>query len=90
VFRDGIEEALDLKVHIARRRYIDADPFHGNLCDVVIPKTEEFLEASGMVNELAVFLMDDCSMYSSPAVIELLSQHRVKAVAFPAHTYGLL
>jgi hypothetical protein len=57
--------------------------------DVVIPKIEDFQEASRIVNESAVLLMDNCSGHISSAVIELLSQRRVKAVSFPPHTSGL-
>jgi hypothetical protein len=58
VFRDGIEEAVDLKGHIARNAHADAAIFDDSRRDVMISKLEEFLEASKMVDEPAVPLMN--------------------------------
>jgi hypothetical protein len=33
--------------------------------------------------------MDNCSAHTSPAIIDVLSQHRVKAIIFPLHTSGI-
>jgi transposase len=89
VFRDGIEEGVDLEVHIASSAYVDSEILCNYLRDVMIPKIDEFRETNGMVNEPAVLLMDNCSAHISPAIIGLLSEHRVKAITFPPHTSGI-
>jgi hypothetical protein len=40
VFRDGIEEGIDLKVQIARSLSVDVEIFHMHLRDVMIPKVK--------------------------------------------------
>jgi transposase len=89
VFRDGIEEGVDLKVQIARSAYVDANIFCNYLRDVMIPKIEELRETNGITNEPAVLLIDNCSAHTSTEVIELLSHHRVKVITFPPHTTGI-
>jgi hypothetical protein len=63
VFRNGTGEGVNLKIRIARSAHVDTAIFHGYLRDVLIPKTEEFREASVRVDEPAVFLMDNCSAH---------------------------
>jgi hypothetical protein len=82
VFPDGIEDGLDLKVHIGKSAYVDADDFHGYLCDILLPKIEEFRQMSEMIDAPAVLLMDNCLAHVAPATIQFLSDHRVKAITF--------
>jgi hypothetical protein len=48
VFRDGIEENIDLKVHVCQNAYVDAILFHDYLRDELIPRINDFPE----VNEI--------------------------------------
>jgi hypothetical protein len=38
-----------------------------------------------MIDTLGVLLMDNCSAYIAPATVQLLSDHRVKAITVPPH-----
>jgi hypothetical protein len=87
--REGIEEGIDFEVRIVTSPNLDAETIHMYRRDVTIPKAEKFRKANGIGNEPTVLLMDNCSAYTSPAVIELPSQHRVKAITFPLHTSGI-
>jgi hypothetical protein len=53
-WRDEIEEGVHLQVHIGRSAYLEADLFYGYLLDAMIPKIQEFREASETVNEPAI------------------------------------
>jgi hypothetical protein len=46
VFRDGIEENIDLKVHVRHTAYVDAIVFHPYLRDVLIPRIEKCRKAN--------------------------------------------
>jgi hypothetical protein len=61
VFRDGMEEAVDLKVQVARSTYVDATIFRDYLRDALIPIIEEFREANIRLDEPDVLLMNNCS-----------------------------
>jgi hypothetical protein len=85
VFRDGVEEGVDLRVHISGSVDIDLKLFHDYLRDVMIPRIKKFREASGMLNEPAVLLMNKCRVHTSLEVPALLLRHRVKTITFPPH-----
>jgi hypothetical protein len=81
VFRDGIEDGIELKVHAGKRGYGDAQ-----LHDILISKIEEFRQMSEMIDTPAVLLMHNCSAHVAPATIQLFSDCLVKAITFPPDT----
>jgi hypothetical protein len=89
VFRDGIEDGMDLKVHVGKSAYVDAYVFRGYLCDIRIPKIEEFWQMSEMIDTPAVLLMDDWTALVPPATIQLLSDHHVKAITVTPHASAI-
>jgi hypothetical protein len=61
VFRDAIEENVDLKVHVGQSASVDLILFHGYLRDVLIPRIENFREANETPDSPAILFMDNCS-----------------------------
>jgi hypothetical protein len=55
VFRDGIEQDVDLKVHAGHSAYVDADIFHGYIHDVFIPTIEQYRREHGLLMQLPFF-----------------------------------
>jgi hypothetical protein len=82
VFRDGIEEEAELKVHARRSCDVDAKILHSYLRGVLIPMIEDYQEAKDIPDAFAVLLMDNCSAHLKHDTIQLLSVNKVKNVAF--------
>jgi hypothetical protein len=89
VFRDGIEEDVDLKVHVGRSAYVDAEIFYCYISDVLIPTIRDYRQANGIPDASAVLLMDNCAAHLKPETVQLLSENLVKIITFPPHTSGI-
>jgi hypothetical protein len=89
VFRDGIEENVDLKVHVGQSAYVDVILFYDYLRDVLIPRIENFREADETLDSPAILFLDNCSSHLMEHVIGLLSAHEIKIFAFPPHSSGI-
>jgi hypothetical protein len=89
VFRDGIEENVDLQVHLGTSAYVNAAVFYSYLDEVLIRRIEDFREANGLPESPAVLFMDNCSSHLTREVIDLLSSHKVKIITFPPHSSGI-
>jgi hypothetical protein len=89
VFRDGIEENIDLKVHVGRSAYVDAHIFYDYLRDVLIPRIEDFREANNLPESPAILFMDNCSTHLADQIVQLLTTHKIKVITFPPHSSGI-
>jgi hypothetical protein len=89
VFRDGIEENVDLQVHVGWSAYVDRPLFHLYVCHVLIPNIQLDRGAHGLPDALAVWLMDNCMTHLGDETMQLLSSNNVKIVAFPPHASGI-
>jgi hypothetical protein len=89
VFRDGIEEDVDLKVHVGRSGYVDAEIFYNYLRNVLIPTIRDYRESNQATDACAVLLMDNCTSHLKTETIQLLSENLVKIITFPPHTSGI-
>jgi hypothetical protein len=58
IFRDGIEENADLKIHVGESAYVDAAVFHDYLRDGLIPHIEDFRETNTVPNSPAILFME--------------------------------
>jgi hypothetical protein len=65
VFRDPIEEDVDLKVQVGSSAYVDAAIFYSYIHDILIPTTDDYRYEQGIPNAVAVLLMDNCSAHLS-------------------------
>jgi transposase len=89
VFRDGIEEDVDLQVRVARSAYVDAIIFMDYTREILIPRIEDFRKANEIPGSPAILLMDNCSSHLAQTIIDLLSLHQIKVITFPPHTTGI-
>jgi hypothetical protein len=89
VFRDGIEENVDLKIHAGERAYVEAAVFHDYLRDVLIPHIEDFRETNTVPNSPAILFVDNCSSHLVGSILDLLSEHKVKIITLPPHSSGI-
>jgi hypothetical protein len=86
VFRDGIKENPDLKIHVGTSAYVNPEIFHDDLKDVLLPHVEQ---ARAGKTGPAVLLMDNCNSHLKVETIQMLSEHDVKVITFPPHTSGI-
>jgi hypothetical protein len=89
VFRDGIEENVDLRVHVGGSSYVDKEVFHAYIRDVLIPNIENFRSTSLVPNATAVLLMNNCGGHLGTNTIRLLTERNVKVITFPPHRSGI-
>jgi hypothetical protein len=89
VFRDGIEQNIDLKIHAGHNGYADITVCQGFLRDGLIPRTEDFREANDSPESQAMSFMDNWSSHLGSEVVDLFSAHNVKIIAFPPHSIGI-
>jgi hypothetical protein len=89
VFRDGIEEDMDLKVHVGSSADVDAAIFYSYIHDVLIPTIDDYRHEQGIPNAIAVLLMDNCSAHLNPDTIRLFTEANAKIITFPPHTSGI-
>jgi hypothetical protein len=82
VFRDGIEENVDLQVHVGRSVYVDRSMFHLYVRDVLIPNIQLYRGAHGLSDVPAVLLMDNCMTHLGDETMQLLSLNNVKLSLF--------
>jgi hypothetical protein len=89
LFRDGIEENVDLKGHVGQSARVDAVLFHDYWSDVLIPRIENFREANETPDSPAILLMDNCSSHLTEHIIGLRSAHTIKILTFSPHSSGI-
>jgi hypothetical protein len=89
VFPDGIEENIDLRVHVSHSSYIDKEVFHASGRDVLIRHIEHFHSANSNMHAPAVLLMDNCNFYLGTNTLHLFIQNNVKVMTFPPHPSGI-
>jgi hypothetical protein len=88
VFRDGIEENVDLKVHVGQSAHVDATLFHDYLRGVLIAEIGNFPEANETPDSPAILVMDNCFSHLTEHILGLLSPHKIKILTFPPHSSG--
>jgi hypothetical protein len=89
VFRDDIEEDVDLKVHVGHSAYVDAEIFQSYIRDVLIPTIEDYRREQRTPHAVAILLIDNCSAHLNPGTVKLLPDASVKIITFPPHTSGI-
>jgi hypothetical protein len=91
VFRNDIEEDMQLNVHVGRSGDVDADIFYDYLrLMFILPinncrQTKEISDV--YIHEIS--LIDNCSDHLRPEPIQLLSDNEVKVIIFPLRISGI-
>jgi hypothetical protein len=67
MFRDGIEENVDLQVYIGQSAIVDRPTFRSYVPDVLIPNIQLYRGAHGLSDAPALLLMDDCITHPCPS-----------------------
>jgi hypothetical protein len=82
----GMQIGKHLILKRCAKPYVNADLFENSVRTVFLPHLAIARIMQNVRNEEAVLLMDNCSPHLTPAVIDLLSEARVRIVTFALHT----
>jgi hypothetical protein len=87
MFRDDVEEDVQLNLHVGRSNHMDPHIFHGYLCHIFILPIKNYRKAKEILDFhiYAILLMDNYSDYLRSDTIQLFSDNKIKVIIFSLH-----
>jgi hypothetical protein len=91
MFRDDVEEDVQLNVHVGHSDHVDADISHSYLRHLFIRPIMNCRQAKEIpnVHVYTILLMDNCSDHLRSDAIQLFSDKKVKVIIFLLHMSGI-
>jgi hypothetical protein len=91
MFRDDVEEDVQLNVHVGYSGHVDADISHSYLRHIFIHPIINCRQANEIpdVHVYTILLMDNCSDHLRSDAIRLFSDNKVKIIFFLFHMSGI-
>jgi hypothetical protein len=84
--KQGIRSGRDFALKFTQKPYFNAGIFLADIRTILLQYIDIFHGLAVLAQEIAGLLMDDCSIDVSDDVIRILTEARVRVIAFAPHT----